>query len=193
MKYIKIYEDKFLDDILDKINIAGIDNLSDLEKEYLNKYDKPDHNKIKTALLKSQEENKLNTLFHNINLTDIDDFENDIKKYWYSLDKKDMKDFIDSNELDDDIINNEWEDLTKDIQEQFQVFLFELGIIEDMKDLDNDFLGEMFWKDLNYKMMDNFLSINSFNNEISLKKWNDLNPDIKNKFLSFLKINGLIV
>jgi len=39
MKYIKTFEtfdQKYLDDILDKINSSGIDSLTSLEKEYLN-------------------------------------------------------------------------------------------------------------------------------------------------------------
>jgi hypothetical protein len=35
MKYLKLYEDKYLDQLLDKINKSGYDSLSDLEKNWL--------------------------------------------------------------------------------------------------------------------------------------------------------------
>lgn len=38
MKYIKKYENKILDNILDKIYDTGMESLTNLEKEYLNKY-----------------------------------------------------------------------------------------------------------------------------------------------------------
>ena len=56
MKHIKLFENKFLDDILDKLSSDGMDSLTELEKEYLNKYDTSDENKIEREIERNREE-----------------------------------------------------------------------------------------------------------------------------------------
>jgi hypothetical protein len=47
MKYLKKFENKLLDDILDKISFSGMDSLSDVEKDLLD-----DFSKGKTPIIK---------------------------------------------------------------------------------------------------------------------------------------------
>jgi molybdopterin converting factor small subunit len=123
-----IYNDILLDNILDKINNDGINNLNELEKEYLNKYNKPEQFEIKNKILNNKDNNNLEILFENI--SNIDDYD-EIKYYWYSINDIKMYDFINSFELDENVSDYDWDDLNPEIQKYFEIFLFEIGFIDD--------------------------------------------------------------
>lgn len=73
MKKIKTFESKLLDDILDKIYTSGIDSLTSLEKEYLDKFSKGHDTKdIEKEINKKEYEGEIGPFEAKIVLTDIE-------------------------------------------------------------------------------------------------------------------------
>ena len=57
MKYLKLFENKLLDDIIDKMSSQGKSSLTELEQEYLNSYS--------DVHARTRVENKINKLYEN--------------------------------------------------------------------------------------------------------------------------------
>lgn len=73
MKYIKLFEDKYLDDLLDKISKSGYNSLSSLEKDWLKAHaSDEDTNKIEREMGK-REFKSSNNLF-SFTLIEMEDY-----------------------------------------------------------------------------------------------------------------------
>ena len=58
MRYLKLFENKTLDDILDKINKEGMSSLTDLEKDFLDKFSSGDHKDVERQIKNKKDTNK---------------------------------------------------------------------------------------------------------------------------------------
>jgi len=159
MKYLKIFENKILDDILDKINDNGERDLTSWEREYLASFS--DVHK-RTQLEKEQEiRNKEaqghksfgeydpredNTEFYKQlgadfgvgddmenwinNMSDEDYKENQIEIFWDKLTDEEINDFFDRFSVEGNFGTKTWDQLPKDIKNVFITYLIQMGYIE---------------------------------------------------------------
>jgi hypothetical protein len=89
MKYLKMFENKILDDILDKISEDGEKNLTTWEREYLAAFDTPKQKQMEAELenkpVYSEDEDFSSMSIDDIiNSEEMKDFEKDkeIEMYW---------------------------------------------------------------------------------------------------------------
>lgn len=79
MKFLKTYEDRILDNILDKIGLSGKDNLTDLEKQYLDKYSKGQSTKgVQDEMNKKEYSDEIGPYEARIILKDVEDVEDQV-------------------------------------------------------------------------------------------------------------------
>jgi hypothetical protein len=134
MKYLKSFENKTLDEILDKISTYGMKSLTPLELTFLKDYDNVDlKNKINQSknFIKSRidyDPRKDDTDFYkknNISFDDWSDEEIENSRYdilWNSLEEDDIEDFITKYKIA--IGNTEsWDNLTDDIKNKFKKYI----------------------------------------------------------------------
>ncbi|NPV12818.1 MAG: hypothetical protein HPY57_13615 [Ignavibacteria bacterium] len=77
MKFLKTYENKILDNILDKMFASGKDSLSPLEKEYLDKFSKGQSTKdIQQEMNKKEYVDEIGPYNAKLVLTNVEDVDN---------------------------------------------------------------------------------------------------------------------
>lgn len=77
MKYLRKYEDKILDNILDKIMQSGKDSLSPLEKEYLDRFSKDQSTKdVQQEMNKKEYVDEIGPYEAKLILTNVEDVDN---------------------------------------------------------------------------------------------------------------------
>jgi len=178
MKYLKLFENKILDDILDKMLDQGKESLTKLEQEYLDSYNDVHKNTSIGQKIKKQNEPDV--------VETIDD-DQEVIRLWEELSEEDTKNFIKSNELDEDIILAHWNDLSDDIKELFQVYLYENDLLgnEDEPTID---MAEI-WNTLDENEVYNFLSSNELPLNLTEKQWDKLPTEVKSLFTKYAKQN----
>ncbi|MDY0270314.1 hypothetical protein [Trichloromonas sp.] len=203
MKYLKLYENKILDDILDKISEKGKDSLTSLELDYLNNYYTSDKDKYEKEINKTKELkdkskydpredkeffDKVGMDFGDWSDKDIDDGKLHI--IWDKLSDELMNRFIKSNDLDDEISNIAWQNLDTDIKELFQVFLYENDIIksEEQEEIELSSL----WDILNEDDIMEFLERNQLPFHFINKQWDNLPNEIKHIFKQYANKKNLL-
>lgn len=180
MKYIKLFESKVLDDILDKMSSLGKESLTDLEKEYLSSYN--DIHK-KTSI-----EQKIRK--HNEPIVEEPNSDDpEVIRLWNEIPSNDMVNFIKSNELDDNIDELDWNKLTDDVKELFQVYLYENDLLgsDDEPSID---VAEI-WNTLEENEVYDFLSSNELPLNLIEKQWDKLPNEVKSIFMKYAKQNRL--
>ncbi len=129
MKHLKLFENKIMDDILDKISSTGEKSLTSWEKEYLLSIDTPRQIEMEDELENDSTE-EVN--FENEE-SDILDSEKDIhvqelEMFWDNLDDEDVNEFIETFQAGDHGTTR-WVDLPNDIKSKFQMYLVQKGYI----------------------------------------------------------------
>jgi len=203
MKYLKLYENKILDDILDKISEKGKDSLTKLELDYLNNYYTSDKNKYEKEINKTKELKDISDYdprkdkeffdevgmdFSNWSDEDIDDGRLHI--IWDKLSDELMNNFIKSNELDEKVYKLSWQNLDDDIKELFQVFLYENGIIE-FKGHEEVELSSL-WDMLDENDIAEFLETHQLPFSLMNKQWDKLPIEVKNIFKNYANKKNLL-
>lgn len=203
MKYLKLYENKILDDILDKISDKGKESLTKLELDYLNNYYTSDKNKYekeinKTKDLKNTSEYDTRNdkeFFDDMGMNFSDWSDDDIEEgklhiLWDDLSDELMKNFIKSNELDDEISKKPWQNLNDDIKELFQVFLYENDILVSKEQ--KEFELSSLWDMLSEDDVVEFLDINNLPFSLINKRWHNLPDEIKHMFKKYANNRKLL-
>lgn len=203
MKYLKLYENKILDDILDKISDKGKESLTKLELDYLNNYYTSDKNKYEKEINKTKD--LKNTLeydtrndkefFDDMGMNFSDWSDDDIEEgklhiLWDDLSDELMKNFIKSNELDDEISKKPWQNLNDDIKELFQVFLYENDILVSKEQ--KEFELSSLWDMLSEDDVVEFLDINNLPFSLIDKRWHNLPDEIKHMFKKYTNNRKLL-
>ena len=163
MKYLKVFESKILDDILDKISKDGEGSLTSWEREYLASFDdvhkrkemEEDHKKREASSKEKDDKYKSfgeydprkdDTDFYKEMGDDVgvggdmdaylkgmsdDEYEeNQIEIFWDMIDDEDINEFFDSFHVYGDFGTTRWEDLPKEVQQKFQMYLVQKGYIK---------------------------------------------------------------
>lgn len=123
MKYIKLFEKKVLDDILDKISSG--ENPTDWEKKYLNVYGTPEADEMEEEL-----KPELPAAFRNDESEvdeEIDD--NRVVDMWDELDGEDMLEFMSQYKIVPEFSNKPWHKLPDTVKEKFSLYLQQKGFI----------------------------------------------------------------
>lgn len=112
MKYVKLFESKLLDDILDKILSDGKESLTRWEKEFLSKHGTPEGDKMEQEL--NEKPSK-----------DVDKYE----LLWIELDEYDKHNFIINHKIMPEFGNKKWNKLPDTVKAEFKKFVKENGIL----------------------------------------------------------------
>jgi hypothetical protein len=151
MKYLKLFENKTLDDILDKINLTGMDSLTELEKDFLNRFSKGNHKDVEKKIedkkkvyrgISAYDPREDDTDFYkeigkqfgidDMNFDDWSDEEILDGKYlqlWDQLYDEDMDNFLLRYKLPDNYKEYPWDKLPEKTKEFFKKYLKDVGII----------------------------------------------------------------
>ena len=136
MKYLKIFETKILDDILDKISKDGEKNLTSWEREYLASFDTPKQKKMESELEDkpvysgNEEEISSMTIDDIINSEEINDSDKEIEMYWEKLSDDEINDFFDRFSIRGDYATKTWEQLPKELKNVFIQYLIQMGYLK---------------------------------------------------------------
>ena len=143
MKHVKLYEYKTVDDILDKISDKGYDSLTPIEKEYMDKYNSKEGDKIQ-AQIETGKDNYQDAKEYDprddkeffdelgISFADWSDDQIDDGKYnilWGELRIEDMQEFVHANGYPDDIAKRDWDSLHTTIRDKFKRFIDDSGML----------------------------------------------------------------
>ncbi|MFW5847797.1 MAG: hypothetical protein ACOCVF_02645 [bacterium] len=151
MKHLKIFENKILDDILDKISEYGETSLTSWEREYLSSYDTPKSKEMEKE--KSQRELKYISMGEydprkddkssydaigdkfgvEINWDDWDDediYQSRIEIFWDELDQNDMNEFLRDFKIVKEMETKPWHKLPEKVKSAFEHYLIQKGYIE---------------------------------------------------------------
>jgi len=156
MKYLKVFENKILDDILDKISQDGEKNLTSWEREYLASYS--DSHKIKQMEIEKEEKEKNikslgsydprkdDTDFYKEmgdkfgigdemssymkNMSDDEYFQQKLSIMWDSLYEEDMDEFFMKYKIVNELIDKPWDKLPEKVKELFGKYLIWKGYID---------------------------------------------------------------
>jgi len=211
MKYIKLFENKILDDILDKISEKGKDSLTKLELDYLKSMESDedgrtiDPHATKKVLSQMDRErdiknfskydprkdDKLKKSGFDFNDWSDDDI-NDGRLHilWDEFNDEEMNNFIKSYNLDNNIKDLTWDKLPENIQEFFQVYLYENDLLKTKEMEEIDFASA--WELLTDDEMDKFLSIHQLPYSLINSPWEKLPNEVKNIFIKYAKKINLI-
>lgn len=180
MKYLKLFENKLLDDIIDKMSSQGKSSLTELEQEYLNSYS--------DVHARTRVENKINKL-NQPSVIDTSDDDIEVIKLWNDLDEENMNNFLLSNEISDDIRKLKWNQVPEDVKELFQVYLYENDLLGTDEEPTID-IAEI-WNTLDENEVYNFLSSNELPLNFIEKQWNQLPNQVKSIFTKYAQQNRL--
>ena len=138
MKHLKLYENKILDDILDKISDDGEKNLTSWEREYLASFDDY-HKRVEMEKEKRNVEKPVfiedeldPSMYPNDDGT-IDPVEDEFSEsedHWNSVDDSDLNDFFEKFELPGNYGDTQWDNIPREIKKMFKSFLLQKGYIE---------------------------------------------------------------
>jgi len=152
MKYLKLFENKVLDDILDKISKDGMDSLTDLEKDFLDKFGDNKHQQAETKI-KEREKNYKGVLSYdpreddtdfykeagkdfgidNMNFDDWSDEEIEDGKYshlWDGLYDEDMDSFMRQYKIPEELSQMPWDKLPVKVKENFRKYIKDIGMLD---------------------------------------------------------------
>jgi len=151
MKYLKLFENITLDNILDKISKSGMDSLTALEKEFLSKFSQGEHERIEQKI---KEKNKRykgmlaydprndNTDFYkksgdmfglDMNFNKWSDKEIDDTKYqhlWDGFYDEDMDSFMRKYALPNGTDELPWDELPKEVSKLFKQYIKDIGMLD---------------------------------------------------------------
>ena len=152
MKHLRLFENKTLDDILDKISKSGMGSLTELEKDFLDKFSNGEHKsteqsiKNRNAAYKSTmsyDPREDDTDFYkeigkpfginDMNFKDLSDEEIEDGKYgilWDQFYDDDMNSFLRRYNLSDDISETPWHKLPKSIVKLFKQHIKDIGMLD---------------------------------------------------------------
>jgi len=138
MKYLKVFENKILDDILDKISDNGEKDLTAWEREYLAAFDTPKQKAMEDDLENPKEEEEVQdevsstTIDDIINSGGIDDSGEDkeLEMFWDKLTDEEINDFFDRFGVQGDYATRKWEELPNDLKNTFIQYLVQMGYIK---------------------------------------------------------------
>jgi hypothetical protein len=152
MKHLKLFENKTLDEILDKISKDGMDSLTSLEKEFLDKFSNGDHKETEKKL-----KNKKNTYksimsydpreddpeayreigqvfgIEDMSFKNWSDKEIEDGKYgilWDQLYDEDMYSFLRKYNLPDNTNETPWDKLPKSVVKMFKEYIKDIGMLD---------------------------------------------------------------
>ncbi len=142
MKYLKLFENKTLDDILDKISRSGMSSLTDLEKEFLDKYSRGEYEEVekkikeKTNKVKSfmdydsrkGDDIEINMDFNNWSDEDIEEGRCEI--LWEQMYDEDMNSFLGKYNLPVELRERPWDNLPQYIQKYFKQYIKDIGMFD---------------------------------------------------------------
>lgn len=134
MKYLKIFENKILDDILDKISDNGEKDLTSWEREYLAAFDTPKQQEMEEELntppkAEVEDEVSSNTIEDIINSGGVEDNEKEFEMFWEKLTDDELNEFFDSFSVYGDYGTTRWEELPQDVKNLFVTYLIQKGYI----------------------------------------------------------------
>jgi len=152
MKHLRLFENKTLDDILDKISKSGMGSLTSLEKDFLDKYSSGDHKEVEQELKNKKEKYKGimtydpredDTDFYkevgqsfgidDMNFKNWSDKEIEDGKYgilWDQLYDEDMNSFLRKYNLPDTINETPWDKLPKSVSKLFKEYIKDIGMLD---------------------------------------------------------------
>jgi hypothetical protein len=152
MKHLRLFENKTLDDILDKMSKNGMDSLTELEKEFLHSFSDGTYKEVERKL-----KNKINKYKNILSYDPRDDdpeiykeigksfgiedmsFKNwsdkeiEESKYeilWNELYDDDMNSFLKKYNLSDNINEYPWDKLPNSITKLFKQYIKDIGILD---------------------------------------------------------------
>ena len=152
MKYLKLFENVMLDNILDKISKTGMGSLTSLEKEFLDKFSNGQHQEVETKI--NQKNNKYKGILEydprkddpdtykeigkgfgieDMNFNDWSDKEIEDGKYlilWNQLYDEDMYSFLQQYQLPVETSETPWDKLPKAIQKSFRKYIKDIGMLD---------------------------------------------------------------
>jgi len=138
MKYLKLFENKILDDILDKISTDGESSLTDWERKYLNSYEDL-HTRTR---MESEKEIQNNPPTEFVDPADnyiaddtagIDEtsLTDEVGELWDIIDDNEIDEFFDRFKMNPEkYASTRWDDLQKEVQLLFVTFLKQKGHIK---------------------------------------------------------------
>jgi predicted oxidoreductase (fatty acid repression mutant protein) len=152
MKYLKLFENKTLDNILDKINKEGMSSLTDLEKDFLDKFSSGDYKEAerkiknkkdtyKSILTYDPREDNPNVYkeigqtfgVEDMSFKNWSDKEIEDEKYsilWNQLYDEDMNSFLRKYNLPDHIEETPWNKLPKSVTKMFKEYIKDIGMLD---------------------------------------------------------------
>jgi hypothetical protein len=203
MKYIKLFENKILDDILDKMLDKGKDSLTKLELDYLNAMQNNKESQVENKMKKhddlknmAQYDPRKDSDFYKKIGMSFDEWSDDdisdgkLNILWDKLPNEDMENFLKSNELDDEIGQLPWHKLDDEIQEYFKVYLYENDILKSKQDNKIDY--QQVWDILTDDDMDKFLSTYHLSYSLTELTWDKLPSNVKKVFMDFAIKSNLL-
>lgn len=203
MKYLKLFENKTLDDILDKMSLHGKESLSKLELDYLNSFQSGNQDKVKKELdresnLKSvtkYDPRNDNDYYKKMGMSFSEWSDDDIEEgklyiLWNELTPDEMSNFLKSNDLDDKVGELPWDKLSDDNKELFELFLYENDLLKTKKLEETEI--EILWEEFNKDKMERFLTVNRLPFSLIELSWDKLPNEVKNIFTKYVKKNNLI-
>lgn len=152
MKYLKLFENKTLDDILDKINKEGMSSLTELEQDFLDKFSSGDHKEVERKIKNKKDTYKeilsydprnddqeaykeIGQAFgiQDMNFKNWSDKEIKEEQYshlWDQLYDEDMNSFLRKYRLPDTIIETPWDKLPKSVTKMFKDYIKDIGMLD---------------------------------------------------------------
>lgn len=151
MKHLKLFENKTLDDILDKISKGGMSSLTELEKDFLDKFSNGDHKAAEQSIKNRNATYKgimnydpreddpdvykeIGSVFGvDMNFNTWSDKEIEHNKYgilWDQMYDDDMNTFLRKNNLPDNIAELPWDKLPKPIVKIFKQHIKDIGMLD---------------------------------------------------------------
>ena len=151
MKYLKLFENQMLDTILDKIAKNGMDSLTSMEKEFLDKFSRGEHKEIENKI-KEKDRKYKGTLAYDprkdddfykelgsthgiddMSFKDWSDEEIEDGKYlqlWDQLYDEDMDSFLRKYAIPDEMRELPWGKLHKSIRKLFKTYIKDIGMLD---------------------------------------------------------------
>lgn len=159
MKYLKIFENKILDDILDKISANGEKELTSWEREYLASYgDVHKRNQLEEERGKKEDKEETKKSFGEYdprkddtdfykemggaagvggdmdefmkNMSDEEYKKNQIEIFWDKMTDDDINEFFDRFDVYGDYGTKTWPNIPDELKQKFVQFLIQKGYIE---------------------------------------------------------------
>jgi hypothetical protein len=134
MKYLKFFENKILDEILDKISDNGEKDLTSWEREYLAAFDTPKQKEMEEELnkppkIETEEEISSMSIDDIINSEEMGD-DKEIEMYWEKLTDEEINDFMDRFGVQGDYATKRWEELPNELKNVFIQYLIQMGYLK---------------------------------------------------------------